>query len=186
MIRQPSRAVTTSAMLLLLAACQGDTTAPNESSDPGGARSAGQSPAAAPGDTARSGPATPAPSPASDTNRTTPPAPVPASTIRLTVYVGAATPGPDTLHTTPVANARVAVLSRTFTRSTGPDTLTVTEAQVASGTTDALGNASFGNLPAAVYRIEAVADGRPGSPASIQIAPPYASEVATSIIFRVP
>jgi hypothetical protein len=60
----------------------------------------------------------------------------------------------------------------------------VTETLVASGTTDALGNASFGNLPAATYRLEAVAEDRPGSPASIQIAPPYASEVATSIIFR--
>jgi hypothetical protein len=173
--------IATTATSLLFAACQGDTTAPNESSG-GGSRLAGQSPAAEPGDTARSAPATPAPSPSSDTGQTTPPAPPPATTIRLAVYVGIASPGADTLHSTPVANARVAVLSRTYSRSTGPDTLTVTETLVASGTTDALGNVSFGTLPAAGYRIEATVDGRP--PANIQIAPPYSDEVSASIVFR--
>jgi hypothetical protein len=168
MIRHLSRLAATSAILLLLAACQGDTTSPSESSDAGGTRSAGQTPAAAPDDTAH----------------TTPPPAPPASAIHLTVYVGIASPGPDTLHSTPAANARVAVLSRTFTRSTAPDTVTVTETLVASGITDVLGTASFDNLPAAGYRLEAVVDGRPGSPASIQIAPPYASTVATSIIIR--
>ena len=185
MIRQPSRrTAVTGAMLLLLAACQGgDTTVPSESSDPGGAHSAGQAPVATPGDTTHTAPATPAPSPSADTGRTPTPPPS-ASTFRVTVYVGAASPGTDTLHSTPVVNAHVTVLRRTFTRTTGPDTLTVTETPVASGTTDALGNASFGNLPAANYRLEAVAEGLPGSPASIQIAPPYPSDFSTWIIFR--
>jgi hypothetical protein len=184
MIRHLNRPVATVAALLLLAACQGDTTAPSESSDAGGTRSTGQTPAAAPDDTAHTTPAVPAPTPPTDTGRTTSPPPQPASAIHLTVYVGIASPGPDTLHSTPAANARVTVLNRTFTRGTGPDTLTVTETAVASGVTDALGNTSFDNLPAAGYRIEAVVDGRSGSPASIQIAPPYASTVAASIIIR--
>jgi hypothetical protein len=186
MMRCPScRHALAGTIALLLAACQGDTTSPSERSDPGGTLSAGEAPAAAPDDTAYGAPATPAPSPSGDTARTTPPAPAPATAIDLTVYVGIASPGVDTLRSTPAANARVAVLSRSFVRSsTGPDTLAVTETLVASGTTDALGKAAFGNLPAANYRIEAVVEGRAGSRASIQIAPPYSSKVAASIIFR--
>src|SRR4051812_46387751 len=115
MIRRPSRRhAFAGAVILLLAACQSDTTSPSERSDPGGTLSAGEAPAAAPHDSAAStAPATPAPSPSGDTARTTPPAPAPATTIDLTVYVGIASPGADTLHSTPSANARVAVLSRT-------------------------------------------------------------------------
>ena len=185
MIRTLSRRpVLVGAIFIVLGACQGDTTSPSESPDAGGTRSTGQAPAAAPDDTARSAPATPAPSPSGDTSRTTPPAPAPASAIELTVSVGVASPGPDTLRSTPATNARVRVLSRTFTRSAGPDTLTVTESVVASGIADASGKASFANLPATGYRIEAAVDGLAGSPTSIQIAPPYSSKVATSIIIR--
>jgi hypothetical protein len=162
-----NHAAVTAAMLLVLAACGGDATSPT---DPGaaGSLSASQVPPGTSGDTAR----------------TNPPPPTPASAIELAVYVGIASPGPDTLASTPAANARVSVLRRTFTPGTGPDTLIVTETLVASGTTDALGHASFANLPAAGYRIEAVAGTQPNSPTAIQIAPPYPSKVAASIIIR--
>ena len=174
--------IATTATFLLLAACQGDTTSPSESSDGGGARLAGETPAGTPGDTARGTPGTPTPSPAGDSSHTPPPPSPPPSAIQLSVYVGVATPGPDTLHTTPAANARVSVFSRTYTRSTGPDTITATEKLVASSSTDALGKVSFDNLPAVGYRLEAVVEGRPA--ASIQIAPPYSATFVTWIIFR--
>jgi hypothetical protein len=160
-----SHALVTAALLLLLVACGGDASSPT---DPGAAAGllTRQLPPGTSGDTAGT------------------PAPVPASTIELAVYVGIASPGPDTLASTPAANARVSVLRRAFTPGTGPDTLVVTETLVASGTTDALGNASFANLPAAGYRIEAVAGTHPNSPTAVQIAPPYPSKVAASIIVR--
>jgi hypothetical protein len=183
MLNASRRPVMAGAMFLLLAACGDAATSPEESRQLGGTPSVGQAPAGGSGDTVHTATPAPAPSPPGDTARTTPPAPAPATSIALAVYVGIASPGADTLRSTPAANARVSVSSRTFARGTGtgPDTLIVTETLVASATTDAAGKVSFSDLPATGYRIEAVTDGGRGA---IQIAPPYASTVATSIIIR--
>jgi hypothetical protein len=174
--------------LLLLAACGGSSTSPADNPTPGGSLSSGKAPPGTSGDSAGrpAQPASPAPPATSDTVRNTPPAPVSASVIELAVYVGVAQPGPDTLKSTPAANARVSILRRTYVSSTGPDTLTVKDVLVASGTTDALGNVSFSNLPGVSYRIEAVAVDHPAAPAALEIAPPYASKVAASLFIRPP
>ena len=157
--------------------------------------------ASTPGDTATKGsptaPATPAtpsdtavttPAPPStpvDSTPATPPI-VPATSIDLSVTVGVPVPGRDTLAFTALANAKVTVYGRTLvvTPGAGADSVKVTEAVVATATTDAGGKVSFADLPAAPYRIEAVADGSSGARASVTLATPYPRTVAITLIIR--
>jgi hypothetical protein len=153
------------AAVALVAACQELSTAPSNS----------------PGPAASAGGGSNAPS---DTGGVTPPV-TGATAITLAVTVGTAVPGPDTLEYAPLANAKVSVLRQTFTRGpgTGADTLTTSETVVASGTTDANGVATFQNLASASYRVEAVAAAG-GQGASVWIVPPYAANVAATIVIR--
>jgi hypothetical protein len=111
---------------------------------------------------------------------------VPATAIDLAVTVGSAVAGQDTLAYTPLANATVKVFSRTLVHSnaSGRDTLSLSENEVARGTTNAAGEVSFAALPAVAYRIEAALGA--GSPWSLFIAPPYPEDVRVRLIVRPP
>ena len=127
-----------------------------------------------PGDTATHG----------DTGKTPPP--TYANLITIAVHVGSSTSTTDTLASAPVAGATATVFKIELVPTTGgPDTLTVVETKVGSGTTDANGDVSFAQLPSVLYRIQA--DGPAGSglgSVSARIAPPYQATVRLPLILR--
>jgi hypothetical protein len=165
----PHRVIILAGLVLIAVACQDASTAPSPPGSPGTLADGGLPPGGS-GDSA---------------THSTPPTP-PATSIRLAVHVGIAVAGADTTLNVAAAGARIVVYSRTTSRSTGSgsDTLTISEAVVASGTTDAGGNATFDALPALSYRIEATAAGAAAPPTSIIIFPPYPDKVTTTIIIR--
>ncbi len=99
----------------------------------------------------------------------------PVSKFDLTIHVGTPQRGiEDTLTTAPVAGATITVVeeSYTFIRGAGGnDTVNITNTVVATGTSDANGNATFPNLKgASPYLIKAVPPaGSPLLPATIGI-----------------
>ena len=156
-----------------LAACS-DTTQPTV--DLGGGNTAGGA------DSGSTNPGTPGGGP--DTALTHPDNPTPVDHVTLHVTVARPVGGADTLSThDPVAGAEVSVLKQQLVPGPGPDTLTVQETLVASGTTDASGQITFSDLPGSAYRVVAKSpDG--SSTSSSATGTPWTSEVAVLVLLR--
>ena len=119
------------------------------------------------------------------------PGPKPVASFTLTVHVGTSrVGGSDTLLTDPVAGATVTVakFGYTMTGGGGADTIQITEIPVATGTTDANGDASFPNLkgePGYVIRAEPPA-GLNLTSARVVIPQAYSETIKTTVVLRKP
>ena len=119
------------------------------------------------------------------------PGPKPVASFTLAVHVGTSrVGGSDTLLTDPVAGAAVTVAKFGYIMSggNGNDTIQITEVPVATGTTDANGDASFPNLKGEPgYVIRAVPPaGLNLTSARVVIPQAYSETIKTTLVLRKP